>query len=128
MSTKPLAYAILDISVLHEHHCNTRYHDSYIEHCSTTTYSSKYIMDILYSWYFSPGENFHQFRHLLPLAKTLSANFFSRINDYTMDMATFTALAKIKSGEISCNTQVLALAKFFSHEIFPLYGNYKNCT
>ena len=34
---------------------------------------------------------------MLPLAKILSANF---INDYTVDVATFTALAKIKSGEI----------------------------
>ena len=39
-----------------------------------------------------------------------------------MDVATFTTLAKIKSGEISCNTPVLALAKIFSREIFPLYG------
>ena len=55
---------------------------------------------IPYSRYFSPGENFCQFRHLFLLAKILSANFFSCINDYTVDMATFTALAKIKSGEI----------------------------
>ena len=51
-----------------------------------------------YSGYFLPGENFRQFRHLLSLVKILSANFFSCINDYTVDVAT--ALAKIKSGEI----------------------------
>ena len=41
-----------------------------------------------------------KFYHLLPLAKILSVNFFSCVNDYTVDVATFTALAKIKSGEI----------------------------
>ena len=40
-------------------------------------------------------EKFRQFRHSLPLAKILSANFF-----HTVDMATFTALAKTKFGEI----------------------------
>ena len=35
-----------------------------------------------------------------------------------MDVATFTALAKIKSGEIFMNTRVLALANFFSCEIY----------
>ena len=50
--------------------------------------------------------------------KFLSANFFSCINDYTVDVATFTALTKIKSGEIFMNTRVLALANFFSCEMF----------
>ena len=36
-----------------------------------------------------------KFRPLLPLAKILSAIFFSCINDYTVDVATFTALVKI---------------------------------
>ena len=40
-----------------------------------------------------------------------------------MDAATLTVLAKIKN---SYNTQVLALAKTFSHEIYPLYGNKKS--
>ena len=66
----------------------------------------------------------HQFRHLLLLAKILSANYFLCINNYTVDVATFTVLAKINLAKFSCNTQVLALAKFFSHEIFPLYGTH----
>ena len=56
--------------------------------------------DLLYSRYFSPGENFRQFRHLLLLAKILSVNIFLCVNDYIVDMATFTALAKIKSGKL----------------------------
>ena len=38
--------------------------------------------------------NFRQFCHLLPLVKILSMNFFSCINNYTVDVATFTALSK----------------------------------
>ena len=72
------------------------------------TYMYKHVIldlvcSIPYSGYFSPGENFCQFcqfRHLLPLTKFLSANFFSCINDNTVDVAIFTTLAKIKSGKI----------------------------
>ena len=53
-----------------------------------------------YTGYFSPGENIHEFRTLLPLVKILSAIFFSCINGYTVDVATFTTLAKIESGKI----------------------------
>ena len=55
---------------------------------------SVYLLIIPYSRYLSPGEHFRQFRHLLPLAKILSMNIFSCINDYTVDVVTFTTLAE----------------------------------
>ena len=55
-----------------------------------------YLLIIPYGGYLSPGEHFRQFRHLLPLAKILSMNIFSCINDYTVDVVTFTTLAKKK--------------------------------
>lgn len=52
--------------------------------------------------------NFRQFRHLLLLAKILSANLLSYINNYIEDMATFTALMRIKC---FCNIKVAGLGK-----------------
>ena len=51
--------------------------------------------------------NFRQFCHLLLLAKILSANLFY-INNYIEDMATFTALMRIKC---FCNIKVAGLGK-----------------
>ena len=48
------------------------------------------------------GRNFHQFRHLLLLAKVLSTNFLSCVNGYMEDMATFTTLVKIYSIKYFC--------------------------
>ena len=50
------------------------------------------LTKLLYSGYFSPGENFRQFRHLLTIGEILSVNFFLHINDYTVDVVTFIAL------------------------------------
>ena len=41
------------------------------------------------------------------------ANFLSRIDDYTEDMATFTALAKIYSSEYFCNARVAGIGEIF---------------
>ena len=64
------------------------------------------ILYVLYSWKFSSGGNFHQFRHLLLLAKILSTNFLFCVNDYIEDMVTFTALVKIYSTKYFCSTKV----------------------
>ena len=64
------------------------------------------LLILPYSQKFSLGENFRQFRHLLLLAKFLSVNILSWVNDYIEGMATFTALAKIYSTKYFCNTKV----------------------
>ena len=64
------------------------------------------------------AENFGQFRHLLLLAKFVSVNFLSCVNDYIEDMAIFTALAKIYSTEYFCNTKELGLVKFLAIRYF----------
>ena len=63
------------------------------------------IITLLYSWKFSPRENFRQFCHLLSLANTLSANFNRG--------CTYTALAKIYSTEYFCSTKVAGLGEVF---------------
>ena len=76
--------------------------------CISTPASSTYMymrfrLSILHyhiAGIFHQEKIFANFHHLLPLAKILSANFFSCINDYTVDVVTFTALAKIIPGEI----------------------------
>ena len=73
------------------------------------------LHELPHSGYFSTGKNFHQFRHL---AKILSENYFSCTNDYTVDVATFTALANIKSGEIFMQ---YSSSSFWRK--FPLYSN-----
>ena len=45
--------------------------------------------------------------------KLLSVNFLSCVNDYSENMATFTALVKIYSTEYFCNTEVAGLGKIF---------------
>ena len=60
-----------------------------------------------------PGENFHQFRHLLLLANFLLREFLSRVDDYPEDMMTFTALAKIYSTEYFCDTKVAGVDEIF---------------
>ena len=40
-------------------------------------------------------------------------NFLSRIDDYTEDMAIFTALAKIYSSEYFCNARVAGIGEVF---------------
>ena len=64
--------------------------------------------------------NFWQFRHLLSLAKFLSVNFLSCVNDYIEDMAIFTALVKIYSTEYFCNTKVVNFcpAKIFGYTVY----------
>ena len=64
------------------------------------------LNSLLYGWKFSPGENFYQFHHLLLLAKILSMNIFSGVDDCIEDMVTFTLLAKILSANYSCNIEV----------------------
>ena len=58
-----------------------------------------------------------------PGRKIYPANFLPRIDDYTEDMATFTALAKIYSSEYFCNARVAGtimwgLANFCPAKIF----------
>ena len=62
---------------------------------------------------FSPGENFHQFHHLL-----LLANFLPCVNDYIEDMASFTTLAKIYSIEYFCSIKVAGLGEIFVQQNF----------
>ena len=59
------------------------------------------------------GTNFHQFRHLLSLAKFLSV--MPCVNDYTEDMATF-AILKIYSTQYFCklNAKVAGLGEIFA--------------
>ena len=78
-------------------------------------------------WKFLPGENFCRFCHQLSLAKFLSCEFLSRVNDYIEDMVTFTALAKIYSTKYFCNTKVSGVGKILSSENFHVYGiqNYR---
>ena len=80
----------------------------YLDHLAI---NSLYVL--LYSQKFSPGENFCQFCCLLLLAKFLSANFLSGINDCIEDMMIFTRLAKIYSTEYFCNTKVPGLGESF---------------
>ena len=68
---------------------------------------------LLYSRKFSPGENFRQFRHLPAWVKVLSRDFLSHIDDYTEDMATFTALAKVYSSEYFNNARVAGIGEIF---------------
>ena len=48
------------------------------------------------------------------------------VNDYIVDGAIFTVLAKINLAKINIHAmhEQLALAKFFPHEKYPLYDNY----
>ena len=68
---------------------------------------------ILYSRKFLPGENF---RHLLSIAKFLSVNFLSCVNDYIEDRVTFTALAKIYSTKYFSKAKVAGLGEILSSE------------
>ena len=68
---------------------------------------------LVYSWKFSPGENFCQFRHLLSLVKFLSENSF---DDYIEDMVTATTLVKILN--ISATGKVTGLGKIFAQHKF----------
>ena len=57
---------------------------------------------IPYSRKFLPGEKFHKYCHPHLLAKFLSANFLSYVNNYVEDiMATFTTLTKFIPQNIS---------------------------
>ena len=67
-------------------------------------------MYIPYCRKYLPGEKFHQFLHLLAWVKL---NFLSHIDDYTKDMATFTALVKIYSGKYFCNARVAGIGEIF---------------
>ena len=71
------------------------------------------LYSILYTRKFSSGEKFRKFRHLFSLAKFLSWNFLSRVNDCINNMATFTTLAKIYSTKYFCNTKVSELGEIF---------------
>ena len=78
------------------------------------------IQKILYSRKFSPGENFHQFHHLV-LMKFCSVNFLSCVNDCIDYIATFTALAKFIPLNISVIQKVPGLGEFLSREYFRLH-------
>ena len=86
--------------------------------CWTLTKPSVFVFisafsTIPYKWKFSPGENFHQFHHLLPLRE-----FYPRI----CFLLVFTALAKIVSLENYYDTKIAGLGKISSHENFWLYS------
>ena len=55
-------------------------------------------------------------------------NSLSHIDDYTEDMTTFTALAKIYSGKYFCNTRVAGIGKIFVQRKFSAIrcGNKEN--
>ena len=61
-------------------------------------------------------------RQLLTWANFLSREFLSRIDDYTEDMVTFTALVKIYSSEYFCNARVAGIGEIFIQWKFWLYG------
>ena len=65
---------------------------------------------------FHQNQIFANFASWFRWRKFYSVNFSLCIN-YIVDAATITVLVKN-----SYNTRVLALAKTFSHEIYPLYG------
>ena len=89
----------------------------------TITYMYMWSQTLMpYNRYFSPGEIFSNFHHLLPLAKILSTNFFSCIMVTQWTWRSLPHWRKLNPVKFSCNTRVLALAKFFSREIFPLYS------
>ena len=58
---------------------------------------------------------------LASVGENFICEFFLYIDDYTVDVATFTALARIKSDEIFMQYMSARFAEVFSHEIFPLY-------
>ena len=58
---------------------------------------------------------------MLLLAKFVSMNFLSLVNDYIEDMAMFTALVKIYSTKYICNTKVPGLGEIFVQQKFWLY-------
>ena len=70
------------------------------------------------------AENFHQekifanFTTCLHGQNFYPANFLSHIDDYTEDMATFTALAKIYSSEYFCNARVAGIDEIFVQRKF----------
>ena len=80
------------------------------------------LPDTVYAEIFT-RRKFHQFRHLLSLAKFYHVNFLSCVNDYIEDMATFTTLAKFIPPNISAIQRYLGLAKFLSSENFHIHGN-----
>ena len=70
---------------------------------------------ILCGWKFLPREDFYLFCHLLLLARILSTNFLSCVNNYlhVEDIATFTALVKIYSTKYFSNTKVAGFGEIF---------------
>ena len=78
---------------------------------------------IPYGQKYSPRENFANFATGLHGWNFYPANFLSCINDYTEDMATFTALAKIYSSEYFCNARVAGIGEILSSEKFHLHSN-----
>ena len=84
-----------------------------------------YILhNTVYTEIFTRRKNFRQFHHLLSLAKILSANYLSCVNDYIEDMATFIALVKICSTGYFCNTKIAWLGEFFSSKNFHVHSTY----
>ena len=82
-----------------------------VSHDSNNTCTCTYV---LYTWKFSPGENFRQFHHLLSLAKFLSHEFFSSyVNHYIEDMATLPHWWKFIPPNISALQKVSVLGEFF---------------
>ena len=84
-----------------------------------------FLFDVFtYTCKFSPGENFHQFNHLLSWQNFYHTNFLSSVNDYIEDKAILTTLAKICFTKCFCSTKVAYLAKFLSSMNSDVYGIY----
>ena len=52
-------------------------------------------------------------RNFCQFHQYVSCEFLSCVDDYTEDMVTFTALAKIYSSEYFCNARVVEIGKIF---------------
>ena len=80
---------------------------------------------ILYGRKYLSNEIFANFTTCLHGRNFYPANFLSRIDDYTEDMATFTTLAKIYSSEYFCNARVARIGEIFvQRKISAIYGMY----
>ena len=67
------------------------------------------------------GENFHQYRNLISLAKSYLQILFSCVNNSIEDVATFTVLVKMNFMKCFCHIKVAGLGKIFLLQIFRLY-------
>ena len=77
-----------------------------------------------YSRKFRQEKFFTNFCQLLSLAKFISVNLLSRVNDYIEDLVTFIALVKNYSAEYFYN--IKGLGEILSSENFQLYDVLNN--